>query len=530
MNSFCIALVYPYICTAKSWSAMDRKIILMILDGWGIAKKPEVSAIDKAETPFIDSLSTKYAHSKLNASGMAVGLPEGQMGNSEVGHLNIGAGRIVYQDLVKVTKAIADGTMAENPMLNAAFSYAKMNNHKVHLIGLVSDGGVHSHIDHLKGLLTIAQNKGIKDLYIHAFTDGRDTDPKSGAEFIKEVMEHASKTTGKLASVVGRYYAMDRDKRWERIKLAYDCLVNGVGTKTTNPVSEIRKSYEDGVTDEFLKPIVVTNNDGQPLATVGQDDVVLCFNFRTDRARQITQVLTQMDMPEQGMKTLPLYYVTLTNYDNTFKKVRVIFEKDNLQNTIGEVLADNHKNQIRVAETEKYPHVTFFFSGGREEKFENEKRLLCPSPKVATYDLKPEMSAEAIRDAIIPELKSKWPDFVCLNFANADMVGHTGVFEAAMKACETVDKCTEAVVNVALENGYSAIIIADHGNSDYMINEDGTPNTAHTTNLVPCIFVDKTFDGSLKDGKLADLAPTILGLMNIPIPEEMTGENLLQKR
>jgi len=506
---------------------MGKKVILMILDGWGIATKPEVSAIDKANTPFVDSLYKKYSHSKLNASGMAVGLPEGQMGNSEVGHLNIGAGRIVYQDLVKVSKSIEDGTLGQQKVLADALNYAKENNHNIHLMGLVSDGGVHSHIDHLKGLMSIAHKQGVNNLYIHAFTDGRDTDPKSGVGFIREVMDHAAKTNGHLASITGRYYAMDRDKRWERIKLAYDCLVNGEGIRTQDPLSEMKKYYEDGVTDEFLKPIVVTGGDGEPLAKIRKDDVVLCFNFRTDRARQITQVLTQQNMPEYEMHTLPLYYITMTNYDDTFKGVRVIFEKDNLVNTLGEILEKHGKKQIRIAETEKYPHVTFFFSGGREKEFENEKRILCPSPKVATYDLQPEMSARDIRDGIIPELNAGWPDFVCLNFANADMVGHTGVFNAAVKACETVDQCTEAVVNAAVKNDYSVIIIADHGNSDYMINEDGSPNTAHTTNLVPCILVDKSYNGPLRDGKLADIAPTILSLMDIEIPKDMTGKNLL---
>ena len=501
----------------------------MILDGWGIALNKAVSAIDKAKTPFINSLYTKYENSKLEASGLAVGLPTGQMGNSEVGHMNIGAGRVVYQDLVRINKAIEEKELDSNPILLSAFDYAKKNNKNVHLIGLVSDGGVHSHIDHLKGLTTIARKNDIKNLFIHAFTDGRDTDPKGGVAYLKDLQEHLSRSTGKIASVIGRYYAMDRDKRWERVKLAYDLLVKGAGEKTTDAISAVQHSYNNNVTDEFIKPIVVTDASGAPLATIQNDDVVLCFNFRTDRGRQITQVLTQIDIAEQEMKRLPLYFVTLTNYDDTFNNVKVIFDKDNLLNTLGEVLAQAGKQQIRIAETEKYPHVTFFFSGGREEVFPGESRILCPSPKVATYDLKPEMSANDIKDKIIPELEKGKADFICLNFANPDMVGHTGVFEAAVKACETVDQCAEKVTEVALKNNYTVIIIADHGNADCMINEDGTPNTAHTTNLVPCFLVDNTFKGKIKDGKLGDLAPTILTLMGLPIPPEMSGHVLIQQ-
>jgi 2,3-bisphosphoglycerate-independent phosphoglycerate mutase len=507
---------------------MNKKVLLMILDGWGIAKNKSVSAIDKANTPFVDSLYSKYPHSKLEASGLAVGLPEGQMGNSEVGHMNIGAGRVVYQDLVRVNKAIAENELDENPVLNDAFAYASKNNKNVHLIGLLSDGGVHSHIEHLKGLATIAKNKGVKNLYIHAFTDGRDTDPKGGIEYTRNLLSHLSKTTGKLASIVGRYYAMDRDKRWERVKLAYDVLVNGIGDTTTDPLLALQKSYDNNITDEFIKPIVVTEN-GKPLATIKEGDVVLCFNFRTDRGRQITQALTQQNIPEAGMKTIPLYYITLTNYDDSFKDVKVIFDKDNLDKTLGEVVSTAGKKQIRIAETEKYPHVTFFFSGGREEIFPGESRILCPSPKVATYDLAPEMSANDIKDKIIPELNNKSADFICLNFANPDMVGHTGVFEAAVKACETVDKCAQLVTEAALKNGYATIIIADHGNADMMINDDGTPNTAHTTNLVPCILVDEQLRPKMKDGKLGDLAPTILTLMGIPLPPQMTGNVLFEK-
>lgn len=500
----------------------------MILDGWGIAKNKAVSAIDKANTPFVDSLYGKYSNCKLEASGLAVGLPAGQMGNSEVGHMNIGAGRVVYQDLVRVNKAVEEKELDENPVLNDAFKYAAEKNKAIHLIGLLSDGGVHSHIDHLKGLTTIAKNKGVKNVFIHAFTDGRDTDPKGGIEYTRDLLAHLSKTTGKLASIVGRYYAMDRDKRWERVKLAYDVMVNGIGEATTDPLQAIQKSYDNNVTDEFIKPIVVTEN-GKPVATIKEGDVVLCFNFRTDRGRQITQALTQEDFPQAGMKTLPLYYVTLTNYDDSFKGVKVIFDKDNLEKTLGEVVSAAGRKQIRIAETEKYPHVTFFFSGGREEVFPGESRILCPSPKVATYDLAPEMSANDIKDKIIPELNNKSADFICLNFANPDMVGHTGVFEAAVKACETVDNCASEVTKAALNNGYATIIIADHGNADMMINEDGTPNTAHTTNLVPCILVDGEFRPKMKDGKLGDLAPTILTLMGIPVPPQMTGNVLFEK-
>jgi 2,3-bisphosphoglycerate-independent phosphoglycerate mutase len=506
---------------------MDKKVILIILDGWGIATNPAVSAIDKAKTPFVDSLYKKYPHSKLEASGLAVGLPAGQMGNSEVGHMNIGAGRVVYQDLVRINKAVEEKTLGKEPALQDALKYAKNNNKRVHLIGLLSDGGVHSHIEHLKGLLSIAKENGTAQVFVHAFTDGRDTDPKGGIDYIKDLEAHMKKTTGTLVSVVGRYYSMDRDNRWERVKLAYDLMVKGVGQKTKDIDKSILESYEAGVTDEFIKPLVRVDENGKPLAVIEKGDVVICYNFRTDRGREITQALTQKDFPEQDMHKLDLYYLTMTNYDDTFHNVKVIFDKDNLSNTLGQVLENAGKKQIRIAETEKYPHVTFFFSGGREEPFKEEKRLLCPSPKVATYDLKPEMSANDIKDKIIPELKAQWPDFVVLNFANPDMVGHTGVFEAAVKAVETVDKCAEAVVTEALKNGYTSIIIADHGNADMMINEDGTPNTAHTTNLVPCILVDKDYQKPLKNGKLGDLSPTILELMGIPKPKEMTGTSLL---
>jgi 2,3-bisphosphoglycerate-independent phosphoglycerate mutase len=449
------------------------------------------------------------------------------MGNSEVGHMNIGAGRVVYQDLVKINLAVEKGTLAQEAALKDALNYAKANHKKVHFIGLVSDGGVHSHTSHLKGLCSIAHEYGLKEVYVHAFTDGRDTDPKGGVAYLKDLAAHLQKTTGKIASVVGRYYAMDRDNRWERVKLAYDVMVKGIGEKTNDVIKAVSASYEAGVTDEFIKPLVAVDAQGNALAKIEAGDVVLCFNFRTDRGREITMALTQKDFPEQDMKKLDLYYVTMTNYDHTFAGVKVIFDKDNLENTLGEVLAKAGKKQIRIAETEKYPHVTFFFSGGREQPFDGEKRLLCPSPKVATYDLQPEMSARDIRDKIIPELKSQEPDFIVLNFANPDMVGHTGVFEAAVKACEVVNDCAQAVIEVALENGYATIVIADHGNADMMINDDGTPNTAHTTNLVPCILVDKDYKGMLNYGKLGDLAPTILKMMGIAQPSEMTGVSLI---
>lgn len=506
---------------------MDKKVLLMILDGWGIATNPAVSAIDKANTPFVDSLHTKYPHAKLEASGLAVGLPEGQMGNSEVGHMNIGAGRVVYQDLVKINQAVANGDLNSHEVLSRAFARVKANKKKAHFIGLLSDGGVHAHIDHLKGLCDAAKFHQVEDVFIHAFTDGRDTDPKGGIGYIEDLQDHLTHSVGTIASVVGRYYAMDRDNRWERVKLAYDALVKGEGEKSKDIIAAMRKSYENNVTDEFIRPIVHIGSNNKPIATIEEGDLVICFNFRTDRGREITQALTQRDYEDFNMKKLNLDYITFTNYDQTFQNVGLLFEKDNLNNTIGEVLEKAGKKQIRIAETEKYPHVTFFFSGGRENEFEGESRLLCPSPKVATYDLKPEMSAFEIASKINVELKNKTADFICLNFANADMVGHTGVFDAAVKACEAVDKCAESVITTALANDYTIIVIADHGNSDMMINEDGTPNTAHTTNLVPFIMVNKSEVLAVKDGKLGDLAPTILKLMGIEIPAEMTGNILL---
>ena len=500
----------------------------MILDGWGLATNPEVSAINQANTPFIDSLFQNYPHATLEASGEAVGLPEGQMGNSEVGHMNIGAGRVVYQDLVKINKSIREKELGQRTVLTDALDYARNQNRKLHFIGLLSDGGVHSHIEHIKALCSIAAERGLSEFYVHAFTDGRDTDPKGGVGYLENLQQHLNTTGGKIASVIGRYYAMDRDNRWERVKLAYDLMVHGTGTPAQDVIAAVQASYEAKVTDEFIQPIIGVDAAGQPIATIAADDVVICFNFRTDRGREITQALTQRDFPEQNMQKLPLYYVTLTNYDDSFVGVKPIFDKDNLNNTLGEVVADAGRTQIRIAETEKYPHVTFFFSGGRETEFAGERRLLCPSPKVATYDLQPEMSANDIKDAIVPELQNKTADFICLNFANPDMVGHTGVFEAAVKACETVDACAQAVVTAALNSDYACIIIADHGNADMMINPDGTPNTAHTTNLVPVILASNDYQGSIKSGKLGDLAPTILALMGIAQPVDMTGISLLQ--
>ncbi len=509
--------------------AMEKKVILIILDGWGETQNPDVSAIYKAKTPFFDSLLKNYPNASLRTDGLHVGLPEGQMGNSEVGHMNLGAGRIVYQDFVKINNAVADGSIAEEKVLKDAFSYAKNQNKKVHFLGLLSDGGVHSHIDHLKGLLDAANKSGLKDVFVHAFTDGRDVDPKSGLGFVKEIEDHMAHSTGQLASVCGRYYAMDRDQRWERVKLSYDVMVKGIGETSSNAVESIQKSYDEGITDEFIKPISMVNENSQPVTTIEPDDVIIFFNFRTDRGRQLTRALSQENFPEYNMHKMPLHYVTMTNYDDSFQNVSVIYPKDNLSETLGEVLEKNNKKQIRIAETEKYPHVTFFFSGGREKEFEGEKRLLCPSPKVATYDLKPEMSANDIKEAIIPELEKREADFICLNFANTDMVGHTGVMEAAMKAAEAVDACLEKVVTKALENDYSSIIIADHGNSETMINEDGSPNTAHTTNPVPLILVEKDKENKIKDGVLGDIAPTVLDLLDIAKPPVMTRSTLLIK-
>lgn len=498
----------------------------MILDGWGMTQNPAVSAPFQAKTPFIDRIWEEYPHATLRTDGEFVGLPDGQMGNSEVGHMNLGAGRVVYQNLVMINKALREDTLGKEKTLVDAFAYAKEKGKNIHILGLVSDGGIHSHINHLKGLLKVAKEQKAENVFVHAFTDGRDCDPKSGAGFIADIQEYMTQTTGKLASVVGRYFAMDRDNRWERVKKAYDVVVNAVGMPTQNAVNSLKESYAQGVTDEFIEPMVVVDEKGNPLAKIAPDDVVIFFNYRTDRGRELTQVLSQQDFPEQGMKKLPLYYVTMTNYDKNFENIHIVYNNDNLVNTLGEVLSKAGKKQIRIAETEKYPHVTFFFSGGREEPFEGESRLLCPSPKVATYDLKPEMSAYDIRNAIIPELQKQQADFVCLNFANGDMVGHTGVLEAAMKACEAVDACAQAVIETGLENGYSTLVIADHGNCEVMANEDGSPNTAHTTNPVPFILVDKD-KITVKDGILGDIAPTILKMIGVAQPKEMTQHPLV---
>lgn len=505
---------------------MNKKVILMILDGWGKSPDPKVSAIDNANTPFIDSLYDKYPNALLRTDGLNVGLPDGQMGNSEVGHMNLGAGRIVYQDLAKINLAVQNNSIKDENVLLEAIEYAKNNNKPIHFLGLVSDGGVHSHTSHLRGLINAAQEMGVKDMYVHAFTDGRDVDPKSGLKYISDLDLFLQKTNAKLASVIGRYYAMDRDKRWERIKLAYDLIVNGIGKSTKNIEESILNSYNQGITDEFIEPLVILDKNNQPIAKINEGDVVIFFNFRTDRGRELTEALSQKDFHEQNMHKLDLYYVTMTNYDETFKNVHVIYDKDNITETLGEVLEKEKKKQIRIAETEKYPHVTFFFSGGREEPFIGEQRILKNSPKVATYDLKPEMSAYELKDALIPELEKEEVDFVCLNFANGDMVGHTGVMEAAIKACEAVDKCVEEVVTVALKHNYTTILIADHGNCETMINPDGSPNTAHTTNPVPIILIDKTLK-TINNGILGDIAPTILDLMGIKKPDVMTCKSLL---
>lgn len=500
----------------------DKKVMLMILDGWGFGKHDRSNAVEAASTPFFNSLLKDYPNSSLQASGEFVGLPEGQMGNSEVGHMNLGAGRIVYQELGRINKAITDNELKDNQVLTDAFNYSLKNNTNIHFIGLLSDGGVHSHFNHLIGLCDVAKEAGLKKVYIHAFLDGRDTDPHSGKKFLQTVESKISTGVGEIVSAIGRYYAMDRDNRWERVKKAYDLLVNGTGHSTSNIIESVQSSYDAGITDEFIEPIVKVNNNGEPIAKIKDGDVVICYNFRTDRAREITTALTQKPLPEFGMHPLNLHYVTMTSYDETFKNVDVIFRKDDVAQTLGEVLEQNGKTQVRIAETEKYPHVTFFFSGGREKEFINERRLLVPSPKVATYDLKPEMSAETIADTICDDINLNKPDFICLNFANPDMVGHTGVFQAVVKAVETVDRCSKQVIECGLKNDYSFIILADHGNAEYMINDDGTVNTAHTTNLVPCILIDKDYK-SIADGKLGDVAPTILKLMNVPIPEKMTG-------
>jgi 2,3-bisphosphoglycerate-independent phosphoglycerate mutase len=519
----------------------NKKVILIIMDGWGLGKIEKSDAIQHARTPFVSSLYSKYPNTTLVTCGEDVGLPDGQMGNSEVGHLNLGAGRIVYQELQRINVAIKTGEFAKNESLLNSIKYAKENNKPLHLIGLVSNGGVHSHLNHLKAITSLCKAKGLNNVLVHAFTDGRDTDPKSGLGFLTDLQNHLIATVGKIATITGRYYAMDRDKRWERVKLAYDALVNGTGYKTDDVLAAIKKSYEDGVTDEFIKPII---NQNLSCPNIKNGDAVICFNFRTDRCREITEVLTQTDMPEFGTKKLDLHYTTMTQYDHKFKNVQVVFENDDLKNTLGEILQQNNKTQIRIAETEKYPHVSFFFSGGREVPFEGEKRIMVPSPKVATYDLQPEMSALQVTEAIVTEIEKnsksagsevspsggrggKAADFICLNFANADMVGHTGVWPAIIKAVETVDQCVEKVVTAALQNNYTVFLTADHGNADYAINADGTPNTAHTLNLVPLFLIDNNYKGIIKAGKLGDIAPTILTLMNLPIPKEMTGNILI---
>ncbi|MFM9988307.1 2,3-bisphosphoglycerate-independent phosphoglycerate mutase [Flavobacterium sp.] len=505
---------------------MNKKVILMILDGWGKSPDPKVSAIDNANIPFIDSLYKNYPSAQLRTDGLNVGLPEGQMGNSEVGHMNLGAGRIVYQDLAKINLAVANHTLSKEQVLIDAFQYAKENNKSVHFLGLLSDGGVHSHTSHLRGLLDAAQDFGLEKIFIHAFTDGRDVDPRSGAKYLEQIGNYIYNTPAKLASVIGRYYSMDRDNRWERIKLAYELLVNGKGNHSKDAVLSILDSYHKNITDEFVEPIIMVDDNDNPIATIQEEDVVIFFNFRTDRGRELTEALSQQDFHEQNMHKLNLYYVTLTNYDESYKNVKVVYNKDNITQTLGEVLEKAGKKQIRIAETEKYPHVTFFFSGGREQPFIGESRILKNSPKVATYDLQPEMSAFELADALVPELEKGEVDFVCLNFANGDMVGHTGIMAAAIQACEAVDKCVEKVITSALANNYTTIIIADHGNCETMINPDGTPNTAHTTNPVPIILVDKDLK-SIHDGVLGDIAPTILELMGIEKPAVMTRNSLL---
>lgn len=494
------------------------------MDGWGLGKVKSSDAIQNAKVPFVSSLYSKYPNTTLLTCGEVVGLPDGQMGNSEVGHLNLGAGRIVYQELQRINVAIRNNEFQQNKKLLDSIHYAKENNKTLHLIGLVSDGGVHSHINHLKAVLSVCASEKMNDVLVHVFTDGRDTDPKSGIGFIRELQEHMNTSTGKIASITGRYYAMDRDKRWERVKIAYDALVHGTGHPATDLINAVEASYDANITDEFIKPII---NSSIADMTIKNADAVLCFNFRTDRCREITEALTQKSFPEQQMEPLLLHYTTITEYDKTFKNVQVIFETDNLENTLGEILEKNGRTQLRIAETEKYPHVSFFFSGGRETPFKGEERIMIPSPKVATYDLKPEMSASEVTDAVVEKIKNAAPDFICLNFANADMVGHTGVWEAVIKAVETVDSCVEKVVKAALEQDYCIFLTADHGNADYEINEDGTPNTAHTLNPVPLFVIDNNWRGTVKTGKLGDIAPSILKIMDIAIPAEMTGNVLI---
>jgi len=504
----------------------DNKVLLMILDGWGIGDGSKSDVISSVPTPNITAIRKQYPSARLLTSGEDVGLPEGQMGNSEVGHLNIGAGRIVYQDLVKINKACRTGEIKKNKELVDAFTYARDKGVQVHFMGLLSDGGVHSLDSHLYALCDMTRDYGLKKVFIHGFGDGRDTDPRSGKGYMKNLLSHLKNSNGTVASFVGRYYAMDRDKRWERIKEAYDLLVLGKGKPTTDILSAMQESYDEGVTDEFMKPIVMTDNSGKPIGTISENDVVVFINFRNDRAKELTIVLTQQDMPEAGMKTIPLYYCTMTPYDDKFKGLHILFPKDNVNNTLGEIISKNHRKQLRIAETEKYAHVTFFFSGGREKEFENEERILIPSPKVATYDLKPEMSAFEVKDAVVAELAKKKFDFICLNFANGDMVGHTGVYEAIQKAVLAVDKCVGEVVTAAKANGYTVIIIADHGNADYAVNPDGSPNTAHSLNPVPIYLVSDEYK-KVDSGILADVAPTILKILGIPASPDLTGKALV---
>ena len=502
-----------------------RRVLLMILDGWGIGNKSKSDVIFNANTPNMDALTKKYPNSQLLTSGRNVGLPDGVMGNSEVGHLNIGAGRVLYQDLVKINLACEDGSIAKNEAIVKAYSYAKKNNKAVHFIGLISDGGVHSMDTHLYKLCDVAREAGLEKVYIHAITDGRDTDPRSGLGYMTNLVNHLKNSCGKIATLIGRYYTMDRDKRWERVREGYDLYVHAKGTQATDVLQAMKDSYAADLTDEFITPVVLTEN-GKPIATIQENDVVICFNYRTDRLREITVALTQKDMPDFGMKTMPLQYYTMTRYDDSFKNVNIIYDKDNVNNTLGELVSNQGLKQIRIAETEKYAHVTFFFSGGRETEYPGEKRLLVSSPKVATYDLKPEMSAIEVKDALLPELKKQETDLVVLNFANGDMVGHTGIYPAIIKAVETVDMCVGEVVKTARENNYDVVIIADHGNADYAVNDDGSPNTAHSLNPVPCILVSDDYK-TIKNGILADVAPTILTVMGIPVPPEMTGKVLV---
>jgi 2,3-bisphosphoglycerate-independent phosphoglycerate mutase len=507
---------------------MSRKALLLIMDGWGHGAIKESDAIQNAAVSYVKSLYQSYPNAELVTYGEMVGLPAGQMGNSEVGHLNIGAGRIVYQELQRINVAISTGELEQNIRFNELLQYAASKQKTLHLMGLVSNGGVHSHIDHLKAIVDFCSKKPNLKVRIHAFTDGRDTDPKSGLGFIKELQEHLIGTNAQIATVTGRYFAMDRDKRWERVKIAYEAMVHGVGKASKDIIETIEQDYAQGETDEFLHPIIQVDEAATPIGIIQNGDAVFCFNFRTDRCREITEVLTQQDFPELGMKTLALQFCTMTVYDKNFRNVTVLFQNDDLKNTLGEVLEMQGKRQIRIAETEKYPHVTFFFSGGREKEFEGEKRIMCPSPRdVATYDLKPEMSAWDITNAILPEIENETADFICLNFANTDMVGHTGVWNAVVRAAETVNACVEKIIPLALQKDYVIFLTADHGNSDYMINEDGTPNTAHTMNPVPFFIISKDFKGKIRDGKLADIAPTILHFMGLDIPKEMSGEVLV---